>query len=276
MMKPRVAVIQFPGVNCEYETAEAASAAGLEASIVRWNEDLKHVRNFDGYILPGGFSYEDRVRAGAIAACEDIVSVISEEAQSGKPVLGICNGAQVLVEAGLVPGTNPGQIEVALAPNRGMGRTGYYCDWAFLRLACEPERCAVTCSLTPDAILPIPIAHAQGRFTSADRCLFEKLDACSQIVFKYCRHDGSQPRGFPEDPNGSEMYTAAICNPRGNVVAMMPHPERSAWLRQVPMDALSPWSQQRLEAVGNNEDLKQGGPGLAIFRSLKVYIEEKV
>ncbi len=275
-MKPTVAVIQFPGVNCEYETVRAALAAGLEARIVRWNADPESLRSFDGYILPGGFSYEDRVRAGAIAACEDIVDVMRIQAEARKPVLGICNGAQILVEAGLVPGVNPGTIEVALAPNRGMGRTGYYCDWVFLKLACEPGRCAITYDLEPEEVLPVPIAHAQGRFTSSDLGLFESLQARSQIVFRYCRSNGETPQGFPEDPNGSENHAAAICNQYGNVVALMPHPERSAWLRQVPMDLECDWSRRRLLPQGKWRTLEQAGPGLGIFRSLKAYIEEEL
>ncbi len=272
-MKRSVAIIQFPGVNCEYETARAASEAGLEARIVRWNSDPQLLRGFDGYILPGGFSYEDRVRAGAIAACDDIVDVIRQEANKGKPVVGICNGAQVLVESGLVPSRDPGSVELALAPNRGMGRLGYYCDWVFVKVSCEPERCVITYDLDPGEILPIPIAHAQGRFTSSIPGLFDKLEDAAQIVLKYCTPDGDVPGGFPEDPNGSEHFAAAICNPEGNVVALMPHPERSAWLRQVPADLKGKWSQRRRELRGKWQELEGKGPGMGVFRSMRAYIE---
>lgn len=268
-----IAIIQFPGVNCEYETASAAEKAGLEAQIVRWNIDPEKIRRFDGYILPGGFSYEDRVRAGAIAACDDIVDVIQQEAEKGKPVVGICNGAQVLVEAGLVPGRDPGNIEIALAPNRGMGRTGYYCDWVFVKVTCEPGRCAITYNLEIDEVFPIPIAHSQGRFTSSNANCFESLDHADQLVLRYCKPDGGTPNGFPQDPNGSERHAAAICNPRGNVVAMMPHPERSAWLRQIPGDLPGAWSERRLRSQGRWGDLEGEGPGLRIFQSIRAYIE---
>ena len=104
-MKAGICIVQFPGVNCEYETARAVEAAGMAAAVVRWNRLDADLSGFDGFVLPGGFSYEDRVRAGAIAAGEDIMAGLMEEAGTGKPVVGICNGAQVLVECGLVPGS---------------------------------------------------------------------------------------------------------------------------------------------------------------------------
>ena len=117
--KPRVALIQFPGSNCEWETKRAAEAAGLECDVFRWNRDPDLLPGYDGYIIGGGFSYQDRVRSGVIATKEPIVRRLFDEVQErGKPVIGICNGAQVLVEAGLVPGFHPGTVEMALAPNR--------------------------------------------------------------------------------------------------------------------------------------------------------------
>jgi phosphoribosylformylglycinamidine synthase I len=223
--------------------------------------------------LPGGFSYEDRVRGGAIAASEDVMAGLMEEAAAGKPVVGICNGAQVLVECGLVPGRPGHSIDLALAPNRGMGRYGYYANWVFVRAGARPERCAITCDLKPEEVLPIPIAHSQGRFTSADPDLMEDLDGEGRIVLKYCGPDGEAPGGFPNDPNGSERHAAAICNPDGNVVAIMPHPERAAWLRQVPADLASPWSRTR-SSVRTWKDMEGAGPGFRIFRSVKRYIEE--
>ncbi|UCH77445.1 MAG: phosphoribosylformylglycinamidine synthase subunit PurQ, partial [Candidatus Coatesbacteria bacterium] len=101
--KPKIAVVQFPGVNCEFETARAVEAAGGRAEIVRFNLPAADIARYDGYVLPGGFAYEDRVRAGAIAAKDAVVEVLAQEAERGKPLLGICNGAQILVEAGLVP-----------------------------------------------------------------------------------------------------------------------------------------------------------------------------
>lgn len=269
----KIGIIQFPGVNCEYETARAVEAVGASASICRWNEDAKLIRMFDGYILPGGFSYEDRVRAGAIAAWEDIVGVLAEQARSGKPILGICNGAQVLVEAGLVAGLDEGRIDLALAPNKGMGRSGYYSNWVFVKVTSPKGRCAATFAIDENMVLPIPIAHGQGRFVCGSDEIAKEIDKRGLIVLRYCRFDGSDPKGFPDDPNGSVGFAAAIANPQGNVVAMMPHPERATWLRQVPMEIDSDWARRRLESCGDWKTLEKGGPGLLIFESLKMYIE---
>ena len=143
-MKPHMCVIQFPGVNCEYETARALEKVGLDATIVRWNSPAGSLSAYDGFILPGGFSYQDRVRAGAVAAGEDVTGVLIEQAALGKPIVGICNGAQVLVESGLVPGIGTQGIDLALAANKGMGRDGYYANWVFVRVASEPRRSAIT------------------------------------------------------------------------------------------------------------------------------------
>lgn len=271
-MNPHICIIQFPGVNCEYETARALDAAGMDSTILRWNRADTKIDSFDGFVLPGGFSYEDRVRGGAVAAGEDIMACLSEQAELGKPVVGICNGAQVLVESGLVPGGSGQTIDLALAPNRGMGRSGYYAAWIFVTPGGEPAGCVLTCDLEPGEVLPIPIAHCQGRFTSRDPNLFEELDREGRIVLKYCRPDGGVPNGFPDDPNGSERYAAAISNRTGNVAAVMPHPERAAWLRQVPVDLPGRWSETR-SAVRTWKDMEGAGPGLRILRSIRRYIE---
>ncbi|MFZ1946915.1 MAG: phosphoribosylformylglycinamidine synthase I [bacterium] len=275
-MRPRIAVIQFPGVNCEYETRAALAKAGLDAVVVRWNQPVAMLEAFDGFVLPGGFSYQDRVRAGAIAAADEIIEVLMKQAGRGRPVVGICNGAQVLVEAGLVPGLEGGAIDLALAPNRGMGRDGYYANWVFIRVTEDTARCAVTCCLEPGEVLPIPIAHAEGRFTSSAEGIFDRLEEAGQIVFKYCRADGSPAAAFPDDPNGSERLAAGLANPAGNVVAMMPHPERGTWLRQVPGELASPWSSRRLAATGSWAGLEEDGPSARMFRSIRSYIEERL
>ena len=115
-MSARVAVVQLPGVNCESETMRALARVGLEPEIFRWTRPAAELKRFDAYVLPGGFSYQDRVRAGALAAKDPLIESLEDAAGRGKPVLGICNGAQVLVEAGLVPGGE--SVEVALARNR--------------------------------------------------------------------------------------------------------------------------------------------------------------
>ena len=274
--RPLISVIQFPGVNCEYETGRALEKCGLAAAIVRWNEPLSRLEGSDGFVLPGGFSYEDRVRAGAIAAADDILAMLPEQAGAGKPVIGICNGAQVLVEAGLVPGLPPGEIHLALAPNRGQGRDGYYANWVFVKAAGQAAKCVATYSLEPGEVIPIPIANSQGRFTSEAPGLFDRLESAGQIVLKYCRSDGGEARGFPDDPNGSALLAAAISNRRGNVVAMMPHPERGTWLRQVPEELAGPWGSAKVAGRGSRQALGGLGPSARIFRSLAAYIEERL
>jgi len=273
-MNPRIGIIQFPGVNCEYETARALERVGMSASILRWNLAAALIPDLDGFVLPGGFSYQDRVRAGAVAASDDVMETLIAAAGQGKPILGICNGAQVLIESGLVPGITEGKIDLALAPNKGMGRGGYYSNWVYTRVGPEPGRSFATYKLNEDDILPIPIAHCQGRFTSAEAGLFDTMEAGNQIVLKYCKADGSAPAGFPDDPNGSERSAAAICNATGNVVAMMPHPERSTWLRQVPADIDSAWARRRSAGLASWAALEGEGPGAGIFRSMKAYIED--
>jgi phosphoribosylformylglycinamidine synthase len=270
-MKPRIAVIQFPGVNCEYETRMAVEESGMDGAIVRWNQPAL-LEKFDGFILPGGFSYQDRVRAGAVAAADDVIEVVMKQAGLGKPVVGICNGAQVLVEAGLVPDLNQGQIDLALAPNTGMGREGYYANWVFVRVTDDPYRCVATYGLDPGEVLPIPVAHSEGRFTSSRPGVFDRLDREGRIVFRYCESEGRPACGFPSDPNGSERQAAGISNRRGNVVAMMPHPERAFWLRQVPGEIDSLWARRKIASRGRVAGGAEEGPCARVFHSIREYI----
>ncbi len=270
---PQVAVVQFPGGNCEAETARAIAAVGCRPEVFRWNRDARELDRFDAVVIGGGFSYQDRVRSGVIAAREPICARLGGLAADGKPVLGICNGAQVLVETGLVPGLEPGAIEVALAPNRMMRegrvvRRDYYCIWTQVRLAVAPERCAFTRAYQPGAVMALPIAHGEGRFVSREAGLFEQLAAAGQIVWQYCDPAGEVGRDFPVNPNGSTMAAAALCNPAGNAMAIMPHPERASWLRQVPQDLPGDDGDRRRAAWGRPAELAGAGPGRGVFESL--------
>lgn len=268
----RIAIIQYPGSNCEYETLRAAASAGLEADIFRWNKDAALLCNFDGYIISGGFSYQDRVRAGVIAAKQGIIQTIMEEARAGKPVLGICNGAQILVEAGLVPANRFGKIEMALAPNLVKGRSGYYCEWIYLKV--KSKTSIFTKLFEEGEVFPIPVAHAEGRFVTQKEGLLNTLKENGQIAFAYCREDGEEIEEFPINPNGSLANIAGLSNPEGNVLALMPHPERANWLFQVPTDLENRYSKTKVEAIGRIDRMRDPGPGRKIFESMREYIEE--
>jgi phosphoribosylformylglycinamidine synthase len=259
----RIAVVVFPGTNCHFETAAAVQAAGGHAKLVRWNAPYAEAAGFDAYVIPGGFAYEDRVRAGAIAAKHDVLDAVSEAAESGSPILGVCNGAQILVEAGLVPGVEAGRIEVALAPNATQAWHGYYCEWIHLSTPQTPS----FYHIPQDAPVPMPVGHGEGRF-SGDPQLFAELERRGQVALRYVRADGSEARGFPANPNGSLFDAAGLCNPAGNVLALMPHPERAAWMYQVPESLPGAWGGRRRAALDAGPGLCGPGPGLALYESL--------
>ena len=265
MSGARVAVLQFPGVNCEAETARAVQRAGLDAEVFRWTRPAHELAAFDAFVLPGGFSYQDRVRAGALAAKDPLLEQLAERAQAGAPVLGICNGAQVLVEAGLVPGR--GSVDVALARNLMPDRVGYYTRWVWCRI--EESACVFTRGLEPGTLLPLPIAHGEGRFTSLKKGRLADLVVAGQAPLRYTRADGEPAQDFPDNPNGADAAVAGLCNARGNVLALMPHPERAAELGQLSRGIGGEWGQKRDRALAAHDGSAfADGPGMILFRSL--------
>ena len=270
-----VAVLQIPGVNCEYETVRALEAVGLRARIVRWNEPAAVWSDFDAYVLPGGFAFQDRIRAGAIASKLRALDRIAAEAERGKPVLGICNGAQVLVEAGLVPGIRPGKVELALAPNRSPRREGYLCRWCWVRVEDGPGRAWFGSAARPREAIPLPIAHGEGRFVTADPDVLGRIQKEGLVLFRYTDSTGATAERYPHDPNGAMLQAAGITNLRGNVLAFMPHPERASWLKQVPIDLESAWGERRRAAIGRWESLEGPGPGRVLFESLAANLGAK-
>jgi phosphoribosylformylglycinamidine synthase I len=266
-LKGRAAVIQFPGVNCEYETAAAIRSVGLEAGIFRWNEDPALLDECTGIVLPGGFAYQDRIRAGVVAAKDRIMDKVAALARIGKPVLGICNGAQVLVESGLIPGIHWEKVELALAPNVMADREGYYCNWIHLKK--EKSDCLWTTGYFDGEIIPVPIAHAEGRFVTEDADVLAAMRKNNQIALRYCDPAGAIVGSFPVNPNGSVENIAGVSNREGNVLAMMPHPERATWLRQVPEDLGGQWGRKRLGAAGEAARMEEEGPGRRLFAALR-------
>ncbi len=196
----RVGVVVFPGSNCEYDAASAVEAVGARAEMV-WHTET-NLAHYDAIILPGGFAHGDYLRPGALARFSPVMEAVQEFARSGGPVLGICNGFQVLTEAGLLPG--------ALQKNRG------------LTFLCQPSRLRVVSSasvLTRQAHvgqeLSIPINHFSGSYT-CDDATYQSMVENDQIVLRYV-----------ENPNGSRDDIAGVSNVEKNVVGLMPHPERS-------------------------------------------------
>lgn len=225
----RIGVIQFPGTNCARETALAIERAGMEAVHFLWNGDRRQLRDLDGYVLAGGFSYEDRSRSGVIAALDPVMEVVAEQNEAGKPVLGICNGAQILLEAGIVPGI---PAAVALTTNRRETRgrilgTGFYNAWVYVRAEKAGAGAgAFTELLEPEEVLHIPAAHAEGRFVM-DRETLRVIEAEGLVAFRYTDELGRVVPEFPVNPNGSVANIAALTNRVGTALAIMPHPERT-------------------------------------------------
>lgn len=205
----RVAVIRFPGSNCEPDAARAVIREGGSAFYVFHRET--DLQDADAVILPGGFSYGDYLRAGAIARFSPIMAAVERHAADGKPVLGICNGFQVLCESGLLPG--------ALERNASLKYLSRPVD-----VRIERTDTPFTSSYHKGEVIRIPIGHGDGRYTAATETLAE-LDAKGLVVLRYV------PTGMPDvdaNPNGAQHDIAGISNPEGNVVGMMPHPERLA------------------------------------------------
>lgn len=273
---PTIAVLQFPGSNCESETVRALRWVGLNAEVFRWNRPASQLAHFDGYIVPGGFSYEDRVRAGVIAAKEPLLDQLANEAEQGKPILGICNGAQILLEMGLVPGLHPGTVEMALARNymthqNHVVRRGHHCGWVNLRCEVAAERTPFTAGLNAGVVSPMTVSHGEGRFTTNNKDMLQQLERNQQIVWRYCDDESNTPEGLPTNPNGSLSNIAGLCNPKGNVTALMPHPERSFFLRQTPPTWSGEWGDKRRAAAGDAMQWNEPGPGFSVFASLKRY-----
>jgi len=220
----RIAVLVFPGTNSEDETVRLLGDCGGNAHLVHWSR-AQTLASYDAYVLPGGFAYEDRIRAGAIAAHDAMMDHVIAGAQAGKLVLGVCNGAQILLEAGLVPGTAP-----IRRPTAAFTRNGpvphFVCTHVHVKLTIEPARSALTAALEHGALIPAWTANGEGRLAASDEHLRE-LERGDHIAFVYAHEDGSIDD--TASPNQSALGVAGLCNREGNVLALMPHPERDAW-----------------------------------------------
>jgi phosphoribosylformylglycinamidine synthase I len=200
-MAPRVGVVIFPGTNCEHDAVLAVRRLGASADLV-WHGD-RSVDGYDALILPGGFAHGDYLRPGAIARFSPVMEAVADFAAEGGPVVGICNGFQVLTEAGLLPG--------ALQKNRGLR---FLCTTVGLRV--ETSDSVLTAGVPVGTGLSIPINHFEGNYT-CDATTLAQLKDEDRVVLRYV-----------DNPNGSVDAIAGVCNPARNVVGLMPHPERAS------------------------------------------------
>lgn len=225
----------------------------MEPVFFRWNDDRAILKDVDGYFIPGGFAYEDRGRSGMVAARDPLMEFIASEAAAGKVVIGICNGAQVLVESGLIPSGDG--LQMCLARNAvrtsdGVRGVPFLSQWVWITRSCARDRCATS---GWDGVMQIPIAHGEGRFVTEDRDLLDALKKNDQIAFSYCDADGHVSDDPVTTPNGSTLGIAGICNPEGNVIALMPHPERAQGAGDMYFRSMKEWIEQR----GQTEQMRQ-------------------
>ena len=203
-------IVTFPGSNCDYDAYHAVADVLGETATYLWHKD-HDLQGSDVVILPGGFSYGDYLRAGAIARFSPVMNEVMEHARRGGPVLAICNGFQIACEAGLLPG--------ALMRNVGLS---FISESVGLRV--ENADTMYTHRYEPGQVLQIPIAHGEGRFT-ADKATLDRLEGEGRVIFRYVDANGDPTSAG--NPNGSMRNIAGILNDGGNVLGLMPHPERA-------------------------------------------------
>jgi len=217
----KFAVVVFPGSNCDHDAYHAAKhVLGQDAELV-WHKDTS-LRGADVVILPGGFAHGDYLRTGAIARFSPVMAEVQKFAASGGPVLGICNGFQILLEAGLLPG--------AMLRNTSLQ---YQCEYVDVKV--EQTDTPFTTACTPGQVLRIPIAHGEGNYY-AEPDVIDRLEKNRQVVFRYTTATGEVSAAA--NPNGSVNNIAGLCSEQRNVVGLMPHPERACELAVGSADGL--------------------------------------
>jgi phosphoribosylformylglycinamidine synthase subunit PurQ / glutaminase len=257
--RPRILVLRAAGINCDEETAAAIELAGGEPERVHVNRVAGgdcNLLDFAGLIIPGGFSYGDHLGAGKLLAI-DLVHRLQEPLlrfiADRRPVLGVCNGFQVLVRAGLLPGATPATVPRQMVTLAANANGHYECRW--IRLAAEPgSPCIFTRGI--EQPFALPVGHGEGQLV-ADDAVLDDLERAKQVAVRYVDDQGNPATTYPANPNGSTASIAGICNPGGTVFGLMPHPDR-AFLPELHPD----WLRDRS---------RREGDGLAIFRNMVTY-----
>jgi phosphoribosylformylglycinamidine synthase I len=258
----RVCVMRVGGTNCDAETRRAFQELGVHAEVLHVNELIKRhsLLDFDVLVFPGGFSFGDYVRSGVIFARSLSVKLGKEMdafVDEGRPIIGICNGFQILVEYGLLPGFEGTSAypEAALTTNVPQG---FKCQWVYLKNE-NKGKCAFTSKIPTGKVLRMPIAHGEGRFlfpVEKERQMLDRLLEEDMMVFRYCDENGNAADGkYPTNPNGAFHDIAGICNREGTIFGLMPHPERAMYWWQQP-----DWTRQR--------QMQQYGDGKLVFESI--------
>lgn len=262
-MKPKAIILRTAGTNCDYETKAAFELAGADAERVHINRIIEGdvtLADFQIMAVPGGFSYGDDIASGKILANElkyRLGDRLKEFALQGKPIIGICNGFQVLVKMGLLPDPESFSQTTTLTFNDS---DRFECRWIYLERIRQAGATvkSLWASGLPDTI-PLPVAHGEGKFAACDAKTLAELEKNNQVVFRYVSPDGKTP-AYPFNPNGAVNNIAGICNAKGNIFGLMPHPERFIWRLQQP-DHAAP-------ALDGEH-----GWGLQIFRNAVAYVK---
>ncbi len=264
--KPKAIILRTAGTNCDYETRYALEKAGADVDLVHVNQLVKDkglLSSYHIFVLPGGFTYGDDIAAGKVLANQlrhHLLDELTRFVDDGKLVIGICNGFQVLIKMGLLPGINGTQPsfneyrqEFTLTYNDS---NKFEDRWVYLKTFSNKS-----VFIDKDCLLYVPIAHAEGKFVAGNEGKLEALGKSGQIIFKYVDKDGNIS-DYPWNPNGSLDNIAGVCDSTGRVLGMMPHPERFIDPIQHPR-----WTREGLKAEGD---------GIAIFRNAVNYVKEEM
>jgi phosphoribosylformylglycinamidine synthase len=256
VLKPKVCVLRTAGTNCDKETAGAFELAGAQSELLHINNLVQGARSLDDFhilALSGGFSYGDDVSSGKIFANElrfKLADTLKKFIKDGKLIIGICNGFQILVKSGLLPGNPELKQETSLIINDS---AIFESRWVYLK-SCG--HCVWTQGLKK--IIYLPVAHGEGKFVTQDKTTLERLKKNKQIVFQYCDASGKSAK-YPANPNGSTQDIAGICDETGRILGLMPHPERHVFSVMHPR---------------NWDNKSQEGDGLQIFKNGVNYIRD--